>query len=423
MSEYFILVDCNNFYVACEQVFDPCLRGRPVVVLSNNDGCVVARSPQARSLGIGMGEPFFQCSRRLQKAGGVAMSANFALYGDMSARVMRCLHSLLPSLEIYSIDEAFAKVPAKTARKTARQIQKSIPAWTGIAVSVGAAPTKTLAKIANRTAKKENSREGVCVLDGEEETRRALDATPVRDIWGVGGKKADFLRSRGIFSALDLCRCDPEFARTTMTIRGWQLRMELAGKPCLDLQTQPDPPKSIISSRSFAREISDPESLRQAICAFAARSAERLRERKMHTSCVHVSISTNRFHSGPGHAESAHAGIMPPTNDSATIIGRAAELAEKIMRRGTGYKKAGVMLTDLVSENRPATFFEAPKEKREKEKGLLKAVDSINSRWGRGTLRWAAAGSDKKKFWEVRREKTSPAYTTKWEDLPVARIG
>ncbi|MFP4657458.1 MAG: SOS mutagenesis and repair protein UmuC, partial [Desulfonatronovibrionaceae bacterium] len=239
MHKYFLLVDCNNFYVACEQVFDPSLRGRPVVVLSNNDGCVVARSPEARALGIGMGEPFFRCSRSLEKAGGTALSANFALYGDMSARVMRCLESILPGLEVYSIDEAFARVASKTAARTARQIRERLPAWTGIPVSVGAAATKTLAKAANRVAKKDPGAAGICVMDEPQNTDRILAATPVDDIWGVGKKKAHFLRSRGIFTALDLKRCDPEFARLTMTVRGWQLRTELAGRPCLDLETQP----------------------------------------------------------------------------------------------------------------------------------------------------------------------------------------
>ncbi|MFO7816815.1 MAG: Y-family DNA polymerase [Thermodesulfobacteriota bacterium] len=421
MTSFFALVDCNNFYVSCEQVFDPALKGRPVVVLSNNDGCVVARSQEAKTLGIGMGEPYFKCARLLKNARGTALSSNYTLYGDMSARVMHCLEYMAPNMEIYSIDEAFALLAAKNAENTARDIRSHIRKWTGIPVSVGLAATKTLAKIANKKAKKDACKKGVCLLKKKEDIDSALAETPVRDIWGIGSKKASFLNSRGFFSALDFRACDPEFARSTMTVRGWQTRMELAGEPCLELEPQPAAPKSIVSSRSFAREIMDRAALEQAISAFTSRAAERLRESGMTAANIHVFIGTNRFSAGAQHRETAHTTIMPASANSGTIIHHALRLANKLFRQGFAYKKAGIMLTDLArAESRPS-LFDAPWPERRKEKKLLQTIDRINNRFGRHTVDWAASGTQKDRLWNTRKTNSSPSYTTRWDQLPIVK--
>ncbi|MBT8763129.1 Y-family DNA polymerase [Desulfohalobiaceae bacterium Ax17] len=427
MHSFYALVDCNNFYVSCEQIFNPRLRKRPVVVLSNNDGCVVARSEEAKALGIGMGEPYFQCKTLLQRHGGVALSSNYTLYADMSARVMDVLSTFVPDVEIYSIDEAFlffSHAAATIAKydnpwQLGQEIRKKIKKWTGIPVSIGIAKTKTLAKVANRIAKKFPYLHGVFVLKEQKEIEKALKQIKIEDVWGIGRNYSKFLRSRGVLTAFDFVCLERDFVQKHLTVRGVSTFLELKGIPCFDLEVEEKRPESIITSRSFAKEIYSLTDLKQAIATFIHVGAQKLRQKKLLASYVHVFLKSNRFKKNYYSRHSALK-LMPSTNYTPFLIEKAHLVLEKIYSPDHGYKKAGIMFTGLEpQEERRLTFFELDKNKRQKQERLMQVMDRINAKWGKGTLTVAATGLEKKCFF--RRSHRSPAYTTKWEDLPVVR--
>jgi DNA polymerase V len=412
------LVDCNNFYVSCERVFQPGLRGRPVVVLSNNDGCVIARSNEAKALGIVMGEPWHLCRQRLDTRDVIVRSSNYALYGDMSARVMQVLTGFTPELEIYSIDEAFLGLSGFEDRlaEHARALRETVLRWTGIPVSVGIAPTKTLAKVANRRAKTDPACDGICVLAEEAAIDAELVSMGLTDLWGVAGALAARLRALGIPDPLALKRADPGFLRQHFNVVVERLVRELCGVPCLALEDAVPARKSLIVSRSFGRPVTSRQELAEAVATFTARAAEKMRRQALAVSRLMVFVHTDRFRP----AEPQYDGVQPvalpvATADTGKLIGAALGALAVIYRPGLGYKKAGVMFLDLIpAANVSGGLFDAPDD--DASQARMRAVDTLNRRFGRDTVAFVAAGT--RSAWKPRSAFRSPRYTTRWDELP-----
>jgi DNA polymerase V len=417
----FALVDCNNFYVSCERVFDPSLRNRPVVVLSNNDGCVIARSEEAKQLGIPMGSPFFKCRELLESSRGAVLSSNYALYGDMSARVMRTLSGFTPDIEYYSIDEAFLLFTGSENRTDlGRTMRRQVGQWTGMPVSIGFGPTKTLAKIANRVAKKHPEHGGVFDITGHEHADAILKATEVGDIWGIGRRYAEFLRSRAILTAFDLKSMPDTFVKKHLTVTGLQTVMELRGRSCISLETAPPPPKSILCSRSFGTPVSTLGELKEALAAYVTRAAEKLRRKNGVASHVHVFLTTNTFRSGE-RQYAANSSVPLPSSTAYTpeIIGATHRLLETIFREGYRYQKAGVILTGIETQ-RQASLMDPPPEERARQKALMRVMDRVNGQWGTRTLLFAASGIEQP--WKMNQSRKSKRFTTCWHELPLVRM-
>ena len=414
----FALVDCNNFYAACERVFDPRLENRPIVVLSNNDGCVIARSNEAKALGIAMGEPAFQKEKVYAKHNVAIFSSNFALYGDMSQRVMRTLAQHSAAMEIYSIDEAFLECGGLTADGLDRfgsQLRKTVKQWTGIPVSIGVAPTKTLAKVANHIAKRLPDNSGVCVLNKEETIEYCLKKLPVEKLWGVGRKYALFLRSWGINTAWDLRRMPEGWVKDNMTVVGLRLQKELKGEPCIPLENQPQKKKEICTSRSFGTMVTELDELKQAVSMYATRCAEKLRTQNSCTNLVEVFIHTNPFRPDlPQYKNVRFVRLPVASNSTLSIVQAALRGLRSIYRAGYQYKKAGVIVSGLVPSNTiQYNLFHSTDEDRHMR--LMNAMDTVNDREGRDILRVAEQGFDRR--WTLRQERLSPCYTTRWADF------
>jgi len=418
------MVDCNNFYVSCERVFQPSLEGCPVVVLSNNDGCVISRSEEAKALGIGMGEPAYKRETFFRANGVRVFSSNYALYGDMSARVMQVLDQFSSEVERYSIDEAFVHLNGlseKSLLNTAKIIRAQVRKWTGIPVCVGVARTKTLAKVANRFAKKVPDKGGVCLIASEEERLQLLAATSVGDVWGIGRKHARLLEAYGVRTALQLTEMPREQVRRLLTITGLGTALELSGTPCLGIDVPSAAAKSLVCSRSFGTRVVDLPSLEEALSAFVQRAGEKLRTRGLMAGAVQIFIETNRFQPGPQYAQSACRDLSEPTDYTPILQERALGMLRQIYRTGFRYQKVGVVLFDLVAtRQRQCLLFESSKEQVATRKELMKALDQINARYGRDTVRLAAAGIGPK-AWHMRQELRSLRYTTSWNELPVVR--
>ncbi len=418
------LIDCNSFFASCEKVFRPDLAGRPVIVLSNNDGCVVARSAEAKEMGIAMGEPFFKIKHRCRQRGVVVFSSNFKLYGDMSRRVMQCLTLFTPEIEIYSIDESFLDLSgiAQARRgdmRFLRNITETIRRWTGIPTALGIAPTKTLAKAANRLAKKSKV-SAVALLD-ESAREMGLDALPVEDVWGVGRRLTPRLQRMGVRTALDLSRLDPLEVRKKFSIVVEQTVRELRGEECIELEQAPPPRKNIQVSRSFGQRTDSFEAVSQAVATFASRGCERLRRQGGAAAGVYVYIMTNRFQDEPQYSASAAENFDSPTCHTSRVIRTALATLRKIFRPGFRYQKAGVMLLDicdatLIGQRR--YLFEEIQRDTPTDHRLMAMIDNINDTFGRETVNFAAAQSD---TWRPRHHSQSPCYTTHWDDLPVVR--
>lgn len=411
------LIDCDAFYVSCERVFQPGLRGRAVVVLSNGDGCVIARSDEAKALSIAMGEPWHLCRRRLDTRSIIVRSSNYALYGDMSARVMRVLTGFSPELEVYSIDEAFLGLSGFEHRlvEHAREIQQTVLRWTGIPVSIGIAPTKTLAKVATRRAKKDPACEGVCILMEEEAIDAQLAAMELVDLWGVAGRLAARLQELGIADPLALKRTAPRFLRQRFGVVLERLVRELRGTSCLALEEIAPARKSLIVSRSFSRPLISRRELAEAVAAFTARAAEKMRRQALATSRLMVFVHTDRFRPGdPQHNAVQLVALPVATADSGRLIGAALSALAALYHPGFRYKKAGVILLDLVpAGNVTAGLFEAPDTAASQAR--MRAVDALNRRFGRDTVAFAAAGV--RGTWKPRSAFCSPRYTTRWDEL------
>jgi DNA polymerase V len=418
MDRLFALVDCNNFYVSCERVFDPKLLNRPVVVLSNNDGCVISRSQEAKALGLTLGVPAFQCEAILKKHNGVMLSSNYTLYGDLSRRVMETLSAFTPEIEIYSIDESFLSLEGIPGQpeQYGEKIKRTVYQWTGIPVSVGIARTKTLAKAANRIAKKESA-SGIFVLANADETEKKLSSFKVEDIWGIGRRYASFLKSRGIDTALKLAQCDDQWVQKNLTIVGLRLVQELRGIPCLSLDPAAPPKKAICSSRSFSFLVESFDDLREALADYASNAAHKLRKQKSAASAITAFVSTNPFKDEPQYSNSATVIFSVPTNFTPQIIGASEKILAAIYRKGFRYKKAGVILSGIISDNSRQTDLFAPAGSLEHHDRITSALDAVNKRYGKKSLVFASEGIAQS--WQMRREKLSPSYTTRWDELKV----
>ena len=414
----FALVDCNNFYASCERVFDPRLEQRPIVVLSNNDGCVIARSNEAKALGIAMGEPAFQKEEVYAKHNVAVFSSNFALYGDMSQRVMRTLAQHSAAMEIYSIDEAFLECGGLTADGLDRfgsQLRKTVKQWTGIPVSIGVAPTKTLAKVANHVAKRLPDNSGVCVLEKDETIEYCLKKLPVEKLWGVGQRYALFLRSWGINTAWDLRRMPEGWVKDNMTVVGLRLQKELKGEPCIPMEHNPQKKKEICTSRSFGTMVTELDELKQAVSMYATRCAEKLRTQNSCTNLVNVFLHTNPFRPDLPQYKNVRLVRLPvASNSTLTIVQSALRGLESIYMKGYQYKKAGVIVSGLVPSNTiQYNVFHSTDEDRHMR--LMTAMDKVNDREGRDVLRVAEQGFTRR--WTLRQERLSPCYTTRWADF------
>ena len=411
------LVDCNNFYASCERVFQPELRGRPVVVLSNNDGCVIARSNEAKALGIEMGAPWHLHRAKFERAGVVVRSSNYTLYGDMSGRVMRTLAGFTPDLEIYSIDEAFLGLAGFETRLEAhaRTLRTTVLQWTGIPVSVGIASTKTLAKVANRYAKKDPDRAGVFVMLDPAETEATLGRMALTDLWGVAGRIEARLVGLGITSPLALRDADPRFIRERFSVVMQRMVMELRGVPCIDLQEGTPDRKSIMASRSFGRPVTTFQELREAVSSYASRAAEKMRRQQLATSHVVVFVQTNRFKPEEPQYDASRAVRLPVASaDTGKLLKAASHALRALWKPGFSYKKAGVILLDLRPASRvQGDLWEQPDSPR--AAGLMQAIDALNNRHGRDTVVYGSAG--RRKAWKLRSDQLSPRYTTSWQEL------
>ena len=414
----FALVDCNNFYASCERVFDPRLERRPIVVLSNNDGCVIARSNEAKALGIAMGEPAFKKEDVYAKHNVAVFSSNFALYGDMSQRVMRTLAQHSAAMEIYSIDEAFLDCSGLTADGLDRfgsQLRKTVKQWTGIPVSIGVAPTKTLAKVANHVAKRLPDNSGVCVLEKDETIEYCLKKLPVEKLWGVGQRYALFLRSWGINTAWDLRRMPEGWVKDNMTVVGLRLQKELKGEPCIPMEHNPQKKKEICTSRSFGTMVTELDELKQAVSMYATRCSEKLRAQNSCTNLVEVFLHTNPFRPDlPQYKNVRFVRLPVASNSTLSIVQAALRGLRSIYRAGYQYKKAGVIVSGLVPSNTiQYNLFHSTDEDRHMR--LMNAMDTVNDREGRDILRVAEQGFDRR--WTLRQERLSPCYTTRWADF------
>lgn len=429
----YALVDGNNFYVSCERVFRPALNGRPVIVLSNNDGCAIARSNEAKELGIKMGAPWFQIRDLEISAGLVALSANFALYGDMSDRMMSLAAGLGPTQEIYSIDESFIGLQGvRDVTRRAWAIRARILQWIGIPCGIGIGPTKTLAKLANHVAKTAERKPGsypaqwaqVCNLAelSSQEQRSLFERTPVTDVWGVGPRLGAQLLDAGIGTVEQLRSIDPALARKRWSVTLERTIRELRGISCMELEHAPSPKQMIACTRSFGRAVSALEPLIEAVSEFTTRAAEKLRQQNGRASKLQVFAHTSPHRPGPRFSRSVVVPLVRPTSDTRMLVSAAVAGLRSIYQPGFDLIKAGVILLDLIGAEVQQTelAFEEPPAKDPQR--LMMALDAINSRFGKGSVHVAATGQERvPRAWSMRQERRTPRYTTSLAEVPVVR--
>ena len=413
------LADCNNFYASCERLFNPKLERKPVVVLSNNDGCIIARSNEAKKLGIKMGEPAFKIKNVVEKYNVNVFSTNFALYGDLSKRVMNTFRTEVNKMEVYSIDEAFLDFSDLADKERAIQIKKKVQMWTGIPVSIGIAKTKTLAKVANHIAKK-YTKVGCFMFDDGDLIRRALNVFPVEDLWGIGRKHAKRLKEFGIYTALRFRETDINWIKKHFSINAVKLQKELKGEICYPLETTIQRKKNICTARSFGTEIKELSKLREAVSSHANTCATKLRKEKSCCSTISVFLSTNPF---KPQAKQYHPyrvfNLDVPTNDSIEIVKFALKGLDQIYRSDCIYKKAGVIVGRTIPESQvQLSLFD--NLDRDKRREVNSVVDTINKKMGRNKVKLAVQGSGRK--WRLRQERISPCYTTRFSDILEVRI-
>ena len=415
-DKVFALIDCNAFYVSCERVFNPKLNNRPVVALSNNDGCIISRSKEAKALGIKMGVPLFKVKDIVEKEKVVVFSSNYTLYADMSRRVMNIISSSSPYTEIYSIDEAFVELSSLPIdyESYAHQLRQTILQHTGIPVSIGIASTKTLAKVANHKAKKDDSLNGVCSLVNYNNVDQILELTEVGDVWGVGRRLSKKLINHGIHNAKLLKNCSDSWIRKMMSVNGLKTITELRGISCIPLEEYSMTRKSCCTTRSFGKLLTNLEDIEQAVTTFARRAAERIRSESLAASCVSVFVRTNPFDKKSAYySNGASRTLSHPTHDSITIIETALLLTKRIFKNNYQYKKAGVLLSGLCDESEiQETLFE---KNYNQNSDLMSAIDAINYRYGRDTLQMAS--ECKVGNWKQKRENCTRNYTTQIDRL------
>lgn len=415
----FALVDCNSFYASCEKVFRPDLRDKAVVVLSNNDGCLIARSKEAKQLGYKMGEPYFKVKDQLQRDGVIVFSSNYALYQDLSNRVMATLELICPDVEVYSIDEAFLHLKhypyaCNDFDAYASEVKRTVEQHTGIPVGVGIAPTKTLSKLANHWAKKQD---GLCVIRKRSQLHYYLENTPTSDIWGIGNKLTARLANLGITNAFQLAYADKKWLRKHYSVMLERTARELSGERCYDLEPPPEPKKEIVVSRSFGKRITEKDQLMQAVATHVTRACEKLRSQDSHAKRISVFFRTGMFNDKE-EKKSQHASmlVVNPTADTRIFLKLAMQLVEHLWLDGFRWAKAGVMITD-ISQNNPYQadlFFNVDSERGDK---LMDVLDAINQRYGSHSAIIASQGTHKP--WSMSRDMLSPCYTTKLSDIPV----
>lgn len=412
--------DANSFYASCEQVFVPSLKGKPVIVLSNNDGCVIARSAEAK-LFIPMGAPIHQWKHVVEQHGITVFSANFALYGDLSSRIMSIMGRFTHRMEVYSVDEAFLDFSAVTPESYthyAQEIRQTVKQWVGIPISIGVAGTKTLAKLANKAAKK--GQDGVFAFQSEEEIDCWLAEVAVEDVWGVGPASAQFLHKHKIDSALQLKYAPEKWIKQHLHLPGYRTVLELRGVSCLPLDEAPQPKKQIAVTRSFGRVIESFPDLRETVAFYVTRAAEKLREQHSLVSLLTVFIATNPFQpEKPQYSRSCAIHLSAATNDTRALIATALGGLERLYRAGFSYHRAGIFLQELVPDTYRQLHLFSPNEGLSRTQRLSMMVDSINKRFGRETIWYAAAG--RTPGWKMRQEHRSPRYTTNLAELPLVR--
>ena len=424
MEEVFGLIDCNNFYVSCERVFRPDLEGKPVIVLSNNDGNAVSRSNEAKLLGVRMGDPAFKIRDLIRRENITLFSSNYGLYGDFSNRVSQVLGSMVPTVETYSIDESFLNLGEFAGREVgalARELRERVLRWVGIPTCVGIAPTKTLAKVANFIAKKRPHYRGVCDLRSSQVRAELLPTVPVEEVWGIGGASAAKLTKLGIQTAADLAALEPDDARALMTVTGGRTVYELRGISCLPLELMEPTRKGIAVTRSFGKPVTSWPEMREAIASYATRAAEKMRRHKVAAENIFVFMHTNTFNNDPFYSNGASARFAETTNDTGEVVSLAVRLGERLWRDGFRYLKCGVMITELLPESirQPALWSELDRDRREQ---AWKVMDKLNATLGRDTIRILGAGP-KDAAWKLRAEYRSPRWTTRWNELPRVKAG
>ena len=419
----FALADCNNFFASCERVFRPDLNGRPVIVLSNNDGCAVARSNEAKALGIKMGDPFFKIRDIVEKYDVAVFSSNFALYGDMSRRVQEVLRGYAPSVEQYSIDEAFLDLrgmrlddPAAYARKISADCRR----LTAIPVSVGVAPTKTLAKIASKLCKQYPKLQGGCYMHRPEDVEKVLRRFPAADVWGIGRRSARKLEAMMVRTAWDFVQLPESAVQKMFALPGLRTWKELRGIPCIEFEDIVEPRKSICVSRSFSKEISVCSELCEQVANFAESAVRKLREQRSLAMEMAVFAFTNRFKENAPQTYSSQLAVFPDgTADHRTVVSAAVAATRGMFRQGYGYKKAGVVITKIQQADGyvPSLFSDEGADMREAM--LSQSIDAINRSYGRGAVLFGVQGDGHIK---MSREHQSPHYTTLWSDIPKASV-
>lgn len=413
------LIDCNSFYVSCERLFNPKIRKKPVVVLSNNDGCIVSRSNEAKALGIKMGEPYFKAKDIIIKNNVQVFSSNYSLYGDMSRRVMRTLKRFNSDIEIYSIDEAFidlSNFPDNEVEGVAQEIRATVLQWTGIPTSIGIAKTKTLSKVANHIAKKKQS--GVTNFIGVENIDPLLEKVDINDVWGVGKQLTKFYHKNGIYNAKQLKNKSNTWIKKSSNVLGSRTAMELRGISCIDIEKIKSKRKSCVVSRSFGQRIEKYQELKEAVAGYCLNASEKIRSESLVTKSITVFIRTSPFQSRFGYYSNSKTIDFPiATSDSIEIVKTALTILESIFKNGYRYQKAGVLLSSLSESTNNKNLFSS--EKDEKINFLMKSIDNTNYRYGRSTLSLASAGVHKK--WSSKRQHYSRIDTADFHCLPTIK--
>lgn len=407
------LADCNNFYVSCERVFRPFLNNRPVIVLSNNDGCAIARSNEAKSLGIGMGSPYHQIRGLCQKNNVSVYSSNYELYGDMSRRVVSVLGQFTNNIEVYSIDESFLELSEeKDPLEIAKTMKTQVLKWTGIPISVGLGPTKTLAKLANRLAKKNDS--GCLTIS--QENYKLIASVEIEDVWGVGKRLGNKLRTVGVSNALHLMNASSNTIRKLGGVVLERTQKELQGWPCLELEQCPQPKKNVCCSRAFGQPITSLDQIEEAVATHAFRGVQKIRKQQSLACGLQAFIKTNPFRANtPQYSNAGYIGFDEPTDEPMEIISTAKKIIQHIYRKGYQYHKAGIMLLNLQPKSlQQGLLF--PSKQQSKREQLLEAVEQIRNNYGPDSVFLAAQGIQRK--WEMKRNYRSPRYTTNWQEIP-----
>lgn len=414
------LIDCNNFYASCERIFRPDLEGRPIVVLSNNDGCVIARSLEAKALGIPMGSPLFKCREIIEKHNVKVFSANFALYGDISNRIMNITNEMVQKLEIYSIDEAFIEVPLKDETvlvEFGAKLIKRIKQCTGVTVSIGFAPSKSLAKMGNKIAKKTMKFPQVCVLSDEDNRNQALKNTVIEDVWGIGRQYSKKLRELGVDNAFDFTRLGDSFVTKHLSVVGLRLKRDLLGEDIIIMADQPKR-KNISVTRTFDYDYSSYDEVRERVVSFAAQIGRKLRQQSSNCSSLIVFVMSNRFKSNR-YFNSSCIQLAEPTNSNIALAEAAEKALKTIFREGFTYKKAGVLACDISDANAIQTSLFSDNT-AERDANLMQAIDIINSKYGRHSI--VLASQDKQSEWKMNQNYLSPRYTTVIDDIITAKL-